>query len=308
MPDDAAGRIARCPQCSTVVPVPGTVVSRDRLIGTGQTSEGPSVPGKLGPQAIVGCATVPQSPDDGSDRSNPYLSPAALPTVEPRPLGMFYYDSTHRTGPPWEREGPSFHAFLKTILQQYGQPSAFYASMRRDGGWGMPLAFAWIGTGLANMVSAGYQLAFRMIMGTADEVEPFYGPLGLDRNNLGMIGDIGGAVLGIVLIPVALFIGSAIQHVFLKSVGGAKRDFETTFRVMCYSSGGATPLAMVPLIGDVGMFVCWLVLSVVGLSKAHETSGVRAALAVVFPWPVCGILMLGLAMAVFWIALGGIRF
>jgi hypothetical protein len=232
---------------------------------------------------------APRSPEVGVDPSNPYQSPAAVPTFTPSPLGTQYYRPMDRSGPPWEREGPSVETFLKTIQQQFGQLSDFYSTMRCEGGFWLPLAFLWISSGLANVVYSGYQVAFRIMLGSAVGMGGGGGggPFGPGNMDFGIAGDILGAVIGIAIVPVQIFIGAAITHVCLILVGGAKRGYETTFRVMCYAGGSAAPLVLIPCVGIFALAIASLVFEIVGLSKAHDISVGKAVLAVFLPLIVC---------------------
>ena len=82
-------------------------------------------------------------------------------------------------------------------------------------------------------------------------------------------------------------IGSAVLHLCLTLVGGAKRDFETTFRVLCFSAGSAYPLMIVPICGGLISGIWCLVCECIGLAKAHDTTTGKALLAVLLPVIVC---------------------
>jgi hypothetical protein len=99
-------------------------------------------------------------------------------------------------------------------------------------------------------------------------------------------------------VAIFLFIGAAILHLCLMLVGGAKRSFETTFRVVSYAVGSTNPIAIIPFCGGaVAMIIpfcggavamIWnIVLECIGLAKAHETTSGKAVLAVFLPLIVC---------------------
>jgi hypothetical protein len=78
-------------------------------------------------------------------------------------------------------------------------------------------------------------------------------------------------------------------------VGGAKRPFETTFRVMCFEAGSVGPLMIVPICGGMIAGIWGIVVRCIGIARAHETDIGRAVLAVFLPVIVCcggGILIL----------------
>jgi hypothetical protein len=90
-----------------------------------------------------------------------------------------------------------------------------------------------------------------------------------------------------VLLALGLFVGSGILHLCLMLVGGAKRSYEATFRVMCFAAGSAYPLMIVPICGGMISGVWCLVLECIGLTKVHDTSTGKAVLAVLLPLVVC---------------------
>jgi hypothetical protein len=79
-------------------------------------------------------------------------------------------------------------------------------------------------------------------------------------------------------------------------VGGARKPFETTFRVVCFSSGSTYLLSIIPICG--GMVACvWnIVLQCIGLARAHETDTGKAVIAVLLPIIVCcgGLILLAI--------------
>jgi hypothetical protein len=108
------------------------------------------------------------------------------------------------------------------------------------------------------------------------------------------------AILMGVLIPVAVLIGilfsSVAVHVSLMLAGGAREDFEATFRVICYASAPEL-FSAIPLIGGPVGLVWKIYLTFVGIRAVHETTTVRAAAAVLIPMVVlCGMLSMGFAL------------
>src|ERR1041384_8348277 len=99
-----------------------------------------------------------------------------------------------------------------------------------------------------------------------------------------------------VIVAICVFIASGIIHLCLMLVGGAKKPFETTFRVMCFAQGSTQLLLIVPICGGLIAGVWALVVEIIGLAKAHETDIGRAALAILIPVIVCcgglGVLMI----------------
>ena len=52
-----------------------------------------------------------------------------------------------------------------------------------------------------------------------------------------------------ILIALSVFIGAGIIHLCLMLVGGAKKSYETTLRVVCFATGSTQPLLIVPFCG-----------------------------------------------------------
>ena len=84
------------------------------------------------------------------------------------------------------------------------------------------------------------------------------------------------------MIAVSVFIGSGILHVMLLILGGAARDFEATFRVVCFAEAPYI-IGLLPFCGQFIAGVWWIVLCIIGLVHAQRTSGGKAAAAVLLP-------------------------
>ena len=212
---------------------------------------------------------------------------SALP-VSPSGPGMVADSSS---GLPWEhREQLGFlKAYFDTVGMILTRPDQAFAVMKTEGDMTGPLLFALIGGCAGLIVSFLLQMALHSIGFMADRQNAIFG--------LGMMGiwSIGYIILAPVLVILFVFIGSGILHLCLMIVGGAKKSFETTFRVVCFSSGSTYLMSMIPVCG--GMIACvWnIVLEIMGLARAHQTDTGKAALAVLLPIIVCcgGAILLG---------------
>jgi hypothetical protein len=95
-----------------------------------------------------------------------------------------------------------------------------------------------------------------------------------------------GLVLQVIFAPIfvilGLFIVSAIVHLFLLMLGGARRGFEATFRVMCYGEAAAV-INIIPLCGGFVSGIYYMVLAIIGLAAAHGIGRGTAAAAVLLP-------------------------
>ncbi|MEW6115134.1 MAG: YIP1 family protein [Thermodesulfobacteriota bacterium] len=207
-----------------------------------------------------------QTTDSGTDLPRVDIS------TEPEPSGEA--PSIRDEYCPWEDQeelGFASGIYL-TVRESLFNPKEFFARLPLKGGFMMPLLYALIVETLGTMI--GYLWGFAM--GT-----PLFGHENLGGNR---------AIIFGVLIPMLVFLGIVIWavtlHVGLFLVGGAKEDFEATFRVACYASAPEL-INVVPVVGSfIGLF--WrLYLTVVGLSQVHGTSTGKSILALILPVIVC---------------------
>jgi hypothetical protein len=156
------------------------------------------------------------------------------------------------------------------------------------GGLGAPLLYAvaagWIGIAAA----AFYQAIWVSIVG------PAMLPFGLDSGEFAYLfrwleswaGLVSQVVFGGMSVVISVFVGSGILHVMLLVLGGARRGFEATFRVVCYSQATTLllliPLFLIPLCGLAGVVWC-LTLYVIGLAQAHQIGYGQSLAAVLLP-------------------------
>ncbi|MEO5717040.1 MAG: YIP1 family protein [Chthoniobacterales bacterium] len=195
-----------------------------------------------------------------------------------------------QSGLPWDRrqELGFFPAFFETLKLVLLNPTTAFTKMKPEGGMSEPLIYAVCGGSVGFIV----YFLFSLLMSS-------FGMMG-DRNALAGLMGLGiGTIFILIFIPVflaiGLFIGAGIIHLCLLLLGGAKRSFETTFRVFCYALGSTYPLMIVPICGGAISGIWALVVEIIGLARAHETSTGKAALAIFLPLIVCcgGLLLFG---------------
>jgi hypothetical protein len=219
---------------------------------------------------FAGGATPPPPPSEA--RST--IIPAAAPAADtPAP----------RSGLPWENRAgrPFFSAFIETLQMVLSRPAVAFTAMKREGGLGDPLLYALIGECFGLIVYFVYSMLFHSFGGFGERNNPVAHLAAMG------IGWILLLILAPVFIVIGIFVGSAILHVCLMIVGGAKQGFETTFRVVCYAGGSVGPLLVVPFCGGLIAGVWRIILSCIGLARAHETDTGRAVLAVLLPLILC---------------------
>jgi hypothetical protein len=193
-----------------------------------------------------------------------------LPPAAPWPADL-------RDGPPWETTG-GLEGLAATVRGVLVRPSETFARMRCEGGLGKPLLFYIFTAGAGYLATACYDFLFQK-MGITKTPEAF-AELGPNAAAIGF-----GAMLVMlpIILPVAVFLQSAILHLMLMIVGGARKPFETTFRVACYSAGATTLFCLIPGVGALVGSIWMLVAQILGLAKAHETTPARTTWAVLLP-------------------------
>ena len=218
------------------------------------------------------------------------------PTAQPASVipATAYSSPGAHTGLPWEhrQELGLFKAFFDTVIMVLTKPTEAFKIMRPEGGLTDPLLFALIGASIGLVISVIFQSLFTSLS--------FLG--GQDGAALGM----GFFLLYLIMIPlfivIGMFIASGVLHLCLMMVGGANKPFETTFRIVCFSSGSTYLIALVPFCGNSIAAIYNIVVEIMGVATAHETTTGKAVMAVLLPIILCcgG----ALAFAVF--VLGGV--
>jgi hypothetical protein len=209
---------------------------------------------------------------------------AVTPAAPPAQIAAVSTSETvgPRCGLPWDERQTRglFNAFIETLQMVLIRPVAAFTAMKREGGLGEPLLYAMIGGTLGGAFGVIYNFALRSFTSIGDR----HGAL---AHLFGGLGWIFLLVLTPLFVAIGMFVVSAILHVCLMIVGGAKQSFETTFRVVCFAEGSAGPLLIIPFCGGLITGIWKLVLYCIGLAHAHETDTGRAVIAVLLPLIVC---------------------
>lgn len=271
VPDDAAGKQARCPSCGAVATIPagpGAASPPGAAAGSSTAPFGGPLPS----------GAAPQRP--GGEEINPFASPATIG-------GKFapYERLGARDGPPWERDGPSVASFIETFKLIYGSTPRMFQTMRQRGGIGAPLAFGVLGALLGVIPGLGLQVLLELVVGRAGAQE--------------LITLVVTAIAMPLMATIVLFVHAAVYHIMLMVFGGANYGLETTLRVVCYAAGASGPLTIVPCVGGPVSVVINAIFMVIGLTHAQETSGGKAAAAVLVPLVVCCGLAAGFVLLAF---------
>jgi hypothetical protein len=182
--------------------------------------------------------------------------------------------------PAWERkeELGFVRALFRTIQTVLLQPSQTFANLKRAGGLLNPLAFYLITSVVGGAGGVLYSYVFPGFESFTG-MEKQQTPASLATSML---------MLPIIQL-ISIFVWSGLVHLGLMLVNGAQRNYETTFRVACYASGSSAVIALLPIwiCGGVIGWIWGLVVAIIGLSRAHPTSGGKASFAVLLPVVLC---------------------
>jgi hypothetical protein len=203
--------------------------------------------------------------------------PAAL--VADVPAKTLGADAATETGLPWEHRQQLgfFKAFVDTVSLLVTKPTEAFTMMKREGGLADPLLFGLIGGTAGTIASILFQVGLQSLIGAQNSL--------LDIFGIGVV--LAFVVLSPVLVACGLFIASGLLHVCLMMLGGANRSFETTFRVVGFSSGATQLFSIIPFCGGYVAAIYNIVLECIGLRQAHETTTGKALLAIFLPMIVC---------------------
>jgi hypothetical protein len=211
------------------------------------------------------------SPTSGAP---PWGTPPAGPPPPPPPSSL---DPI-----PWEQPGLGFFAgFYETLRLLVRQPRRAYERIAVTSAIARPIGFAVLIAWPGILTATLWEIALR------SQMESFLGPWMRDQKyEVPPVFYIAVALAAPCWLPLLLFIGSAFQHLFLWMVGGAKRGWAQTFRVLCYAQISAV-LGVIPMCGTLLGGIWHFVLQVIGLSAVHRIGIGRALFALLLPLILC---------------------
>ncbi len=219
-----------------------------------------------------------------SSSPNPFASPTSSSMGKPqKPIS-----SGDRSGLPWERNKGDAK-LSRTAKMVLLNPSDAFSRMRCTGGLGSPMGYLCLTMAIAIAAIFGWALVgmfagLGLGLASAENVdgERLAAAIGgsLVTILISAVISIGIAIPGVILNS---FIQAGVLHVILMMLGGARRGFETTYRVVCFSLGSSVLIYVIPCVSYVVAPIFMLIALIVGLSRAHEISGGKAALAIFAP-------------------------
>jgi hypothetical protein len=198
-----------------------------------------------------------------------FSEPPGGPMPPPRPI-------------PWEEPGrPAIEGLIETARLFFLTPTQAFQRMPVTSQLVRPLLYAvifgWIGTAVSQMYGLMFRgMLLRLLPGFEDRAALF----------LQSFFQVGAIFTAPIWILIGLFIGSAINHVFLLMLGGGSGGFTGTLRVNCYA-GTVTILPVIPLLGGPISGIWFLVLQVIGFAVVHRVSHGKALVAVLLPTVLC---------------------
>ncbi len=215
--------------------------------------------------------------------------------------------------PRWECPGPggALLELLPTTVEILFSPARVFTRLRKNGGWGMPLAF------LALLNAIGTV----MVLWTVEQL-PATGSVFSKVIRLAQRQDVSAAMLlatligSTLILPLTAVFKSGVLHVLMRLGTGSKAAFPTTFRAACYAMGAGSALWIVPLgavwassfsgqplvveaamLLSAGATGVWsMVVLLQALSRSHGVPLWRTALAILLP-PFIISILLGIALA-----------
>jgi len=107
---------------------------------------------------------------------------------------------------------------------------------------------------------------------------------------------------GAFILWVAIWLGfnfliAGVHHLVLMMLGGAKKGYDATYKVVCYSYS-AQVFNLIPICGGFAVLPFFFVSSIIGLSKVHGIEGWKASVAMLAPYVLCCLMVAGLYIGI----------
>jgi len=185
--------------------------------------------------------TLPPSPETGSSGDAP--TAVAAGGQEPEAFTL-----------AWEGEGPLLKNLWRTTWQVLLHPVKSFRGPARPG--------------------QAWALAYALIMGTLGSALQALWSQVLDKPEWVALPAMWGLILAPLIVLASVYVSAAFTHLGLLMVGGAKRGFTATMRVVGYAYAPAI-FFLAPFVGMVVGGVWTLVIYIGGLAGAHGVSGWR---------------------------------
>src|SRR3984885_6930896 len=228
-----------------------------------------------------------------------------MPTQQPEPPAPAFPSSPHfppplgdatlaivddvEDGPAWERrkELGLVQALIQTWKEVLFNPNVSFLRMKTSGGYAAPFLFNLTMVVIYAFFTTIYQVLFSGVFAAAAGAA-HNGSNAMNGLSVGLppLLNLGAMIVLIPLLVGFTFVNAGITHLCLALFKGTSRNYEATYRVVCYSYS-TWIFALVPCAGGIVSSVWGVVSTIIGLSKVHRTEGWRAAVAVLLPVFVC---------------------
>ena len=197
---------------------------------------------------------------------------------------------------PWESGEGFIWAFLRTTREALFASTQFFRKLGTGEGYGPPLIYGLISgiIGFAGSILWQWIIFSRIL------------PLGRLRFLPYSLFLVVLCVALPVMVACYIVIKSAVTHLCLLIVGGNKKGFQMTFRIISYSRAGNL-FGLVPFIGGITGWIYSLILVIIGIKEGHGISAGKAVLTVLLPYIVVAGLGI-LAAIVIPLMFGSMRF
>ena len=174
---------------------------------------------------------------------------------------------------PWESGEGFIRAFLRTTSEALFSPTLFFRKVAAGEGYGSPLVYAL----LAGIIGAAGSVMWQWIL--FSRLFPL--EMLFPRSSYSFLLAIVCASLPFV-VAFSIVVESAVLHLCLIIVGGNRKGFQATFRVVSYSWGGYL-FGIIPFIGSTIGGIYSVILVILGVREGHGISTGRSVLAVFLP-------------------------
>jgi hypothetical protein len=203
---------------------------------------------------------------------------------------------------PWDERATRgmFAAWWETLKQVTLKPGEFFSNLA-------PSHFMGAAIGFAILAGTPGQIAAVITSNLGNAL--LFDALGLDLNSaygndpiseMFRPGGPANIVIGVVMAPIGVLMNAMIYgllgHLGLMIVGGANKKMEASLKVACYAAAiNFWMIIPLPYLIQMVVGIWWMVVLAIGLMKMHNTSGVKAAFAVLWFPCLCGCLIGGVA-------------
>jgi hypothetical protein len=213
-------------------------------------------------------------------------------------------------GPAWERrkELGLVQALTQTWKEVLFNPNVSFLRMKTSGGYAAPFLFNLTMMVIYAFFATIYQMLLSGVFAAAAAGAAHNGSSSLNGLSFGLPPLVNFGVM-VVLVPLFVgftFVNAGITHLCLALFKGTSRNYEATYRVICYSYS-AWIFAVVPCAGGLVSSVWGVVSTIIGLSKVHRTEGWRSAVAVLLPVFVCAATFIVVYIAIIAAVVGSVH-